>query len=192
MNAAQAGFDLGYSGYKTWNSSPVDADAALALAESDAIWWFATHGFPGGLWLYKTAQSDIWMDSETANESGFNCNSHAGRDNCLSQHSWAQMHDIRLMVFQGCNTGLPNLVGDRLHTYVTSVLGVDSALGFSHEIGFSAVTSDTWAQYFASWLAADSSVSNAAWQRLQLLRYVRRWDTYRTSGIRLIGRISDA
>lgn len=165
MDEAQDTLDYYLSGYHTFSTSAGDAHTALGsgYAQSDAIWWLASHGCEGCMELVNTtpAKSTLWIDAQDAGTINHNCDSNAGRDECLSEHTFAQMHDIKLMVYMGCNTGGADPWGRTLPAYSTGVLGVDSAVGFSDIIEFSATTSDTWAHYFSLYLVFGYSVSSA-------------------------------
>jgi hypothetical protein len=66
---------------------------------------------------------------------------------------------MRLVVFQGCNSAASDNGVDLIGTASTD--GVDSAVGFNDEIGFSSTTSDQWDQSFFSSLGGGNTVSGA-------------------------------
>lgn len=149
------------NGYHSFSTNPASAHVSMtsSYAESDAIWWMAGHGMAGDITTYSTANGGSWLH---VNSSGGSCNGHSGNDECLSEHTSAQMHDIRLMVFQGCQTGLANGSGWSLPEYARQQLGVDASVGFRYDIGFSSNTSDTWAHYFIQYGILGWDVIDAA------------------------------
>ena len=191
MDEARNTFDDYTSGYTTHSNTTASARIALngSYAETDAIWWLASHGCEGCMWLQSSSgESDIWRDYHNAGEAvpPRTCNSMSGRDVCLTEKTFSQMHDIRLMVFMGCNTGGVDHWGRTFPAYVTGVLGVDSAVGFSDLIAFSATTSNKWSHYFSAYNLLGSNVSDSAYAAAQAVLNAsggyNGYNSYVTSG----------
>lgn len=151
-NYVKAGFD---GPYHAFSSSPASANNAMSssYAQSDAIWWMFGHAGPGQMEVYHSGtDSYLYISGYCASPT-----------TCLTSYSWTQLHKIRLMVFQGCNTGQNMTNGDNLPLHVYSVQGVDSAIGFSAVIDFAPVQ-DQWGSKVASTsMSMGYTVTNAAW-----------------------------
>ena len=157
MNVARNTFDAA-SGYHSFSTNPGSATAALGASygASDAIWFLASHAAGGDMWMYNATNgpSDLYLNGSVGS-----CT--AGLNDCLSAHTFGQLHDIRLIVFMGCDSA-DSAGGSRFQLYATNTLGVDSAVGFTEHIDFSATASDKWAYYFPHYLITGSNVNNAA------------------------------
>lgn len=157
MNYVRAGANaLGYHGFST-NPSSVPASMGSSYAQSDAIWWMAGHGAAGIIQSYNSTMGwgSLYVSS---NAPGFS--SCGSPNDCLTDYTSTQMHRIRLMVFQGCDTADPTPNGDRLPKRAYNNLGVDSSLGFTETIWFGSWP-DHWADYFMFY-SATKNVTDAA------------------------------
>ena len=156
-------------GYHSYSTNPSSAKAALGTlyAQSDAIWWMAGHAGPGLITTYHPTNGGSWLYIDG---NSTKCDGSSGRNQCLSEHTWSQMHDIRLMLFFGCESGDTDGTGYSLPRYAKQVLGVDASLGFSNLIYFAPTMSDTFAHYFTSYGILDYTVTDAAWGAAEAVR----------------------
>ncbi len=169
--ASKAFAQLGLSGYGTFQTNNTDVFAAMGTsdAQSDAVWVNFGHGPTPGNGGYITwcnpAHGPQCTTALYANSSLGPC---SGADAvCLKTGYATSIHKIKLMVFAGCNTGNngPNLADAQQSNLVKTAFsynGVDSAIGFTSDVGFSATTSDAWADKFFAKLRAGSTVAVAA------------------------------
>jgi len=134
----------GYDGFST-NPSSARVSLGTSYAQSDAIWWMAGHGAAGFLTTWSA--TNTWSYIKVDTTVGTCPSPHA----CLTSYTSSQMHRIRLMVFQGCETGDPAPSGDKLGYRAYTNLGVDSAVAFGAIIYFSS-KADHWSDHFM-WLA---------------------------------------
>lgn len=151
-----------YGGYHSFCTNPVDADVAMgsSYAQSDAIWFMAGHGNIGIITTYNTTHSTTYVAISSSVPQA-SCSS---PNTCLTNYTLAEMHGIRLMVFEGCDTGATIANGDSLPKRATSNLGVDSAVGFSGTIYFP--QGERWANIFTSSLTESGeryTVYTSAW-----------------------------
>ena len=157
INLAANGLDgLGYAGFSTFPSS-IHTTMGVGYAQSDAVWWMAGHGAAGVIQSYN---SSTGVESTLAVSTNAPLNSGCGSpDDCLTDHTFAQMHRIRLMVFQGCDTADPTPNGSRLNAYAYNTLGVDSTVGFTQLIFFGSWP-DQWS-YFMTYYGASNTIANS-------------------------------
>jgi hypothetical protein len=158
INLVKAGANgLGYQGFST-NPSSIPASMGASYAQSDAIWWMAGHGAAGMIqsynstigWgsLYVSSNAPFWSSCGSPND-------------WLTDYTSTQMHRIRLMVFQACETADPTPNGDRLHKRAKQNLGVDSSLAFSELIFFSSWP-DRWSEFFFDYADTKNVIDSAA------------------------------
>jgi hypothetical protein len=154
------------SDYHSFSTNPANAKTAMgsSYAQSDAIWWMLGHGGVGFITTYNTT-NDTTVINVSSQVPGSDC----GHNNaCLTDYTWSQMHDIRLMVFQGCHSGAQLSNGDSLPKRAYNNLGVDSSIGWLDLIYVGVSISDVWAHYFTSdAMILHKIVSDSAWDAAQ-------------------------
>lgn len=159
MNLVKSNLD---SGYHAFSTNPASANAALgaSYAQSDAIWWMAGHAAPGLIQTYNSTNgvTTIYAGSGVP---GASC---VKPNDCLTNYDSSSIHDINLMVFQGCSSGSATSNNVRLPKKAHDSLLVDASIGFDDTIYFSANTSDLWAGEFTydAWYG-HMYVLDAAW-----------------------------
>jgi hypothetical protein len=146
-------------GYTAFSTNPSSARVAMgtSYAQSDAIWWMAGHASAGNISTYN-ASTGVTSYVRVNNSSG----SCASPNACLTNYTPSQLHRIRLMVFQGCNSG-DSSGGQRLQYYAKYTLGVDATIAFTELIYFGS-DQDYWGEQLA-YLTTNSThdVEDAAW-----------------------------
>jgi hypothetical protein len=157
MNLAKQGLE---PEYKASSINPASAKASmLTYAVHDAIWWMAGHAGTGFITTYN-ATNGTTVVNVSNQVPGSSC---AGKNACLTDYTFEEMHDIRVMVFQGCDSGKTLANGDALHKRAKQVLGVDASVAFGAIIYFSANTSDVWSFHFANYGRLPTTVLGAAY-----------------------------
>ncbi len=156
---------MGYHAYSTPNTT---VSVAMADGQSDAVWVDFGHGAADGAtggWITWCSGSPCTTSVLRANSAVGSC---SGTSKCLKPTYQTLIHKIKLMVFAGCNTGTngAGASGDaqqsNLVTTAFSYNGVDSAIGFTTEVGFSASTGEAWSSNFFYSLGYPHTVSQSA------------------------------
>jgi hypothetical protein len=153
--------------YNAFSSTPSSAYASMgtAYAQSDAIWWMAGHGGPG--FITTLTSGGVGSFVSVGSLPGSIC---SFPNTCLTQWTSTQMHRIRLMMFEGCETGKAVSNGDSLPKRAYTNLGADSSVGFSELIYFP--FANTWADVMARdsmYSFPHNTVSQASWQATNYL-----------------------
>ena len=155
-SAGHAVAQLQSMGYVTAGgpTSDVTASEAVDFASSRAaVWLIMGHAAPGFITTYGDTYGFTELNATSYVGGTAGC---AYPNVCLDGTSLPRM---RLVVFQGCNSAASDNGVDLIGTASTD--GVDSAVGFNDEIGFSSTTSDQWDQSFFSSLGGGNTVSGA-------------------------------
>lgn len=136
LNTTVAGSNMvtrlhGGLGYTAWNTVGSTAAGAMAsgYAPDDAIWAMFGHGDPGYVTTYNSGTQTTTLYASSALPGAICSYPHA----CLSQFTWSQLHQIRLMAFVGCHTA-QSAGGANLPSYAYNTLGVDSTIGFNDTV----------------------------------------------------------
>ena len=166
--AANAFNQLSAAGYAAHDTVNTDVWTAMSDAQSDAVWVNFGHGAadgqPGG-WIswYDPAYSPTTLVLR-ANQNVGPC---TGSGTCLKTNVGTTIHRVRLMVVGGCNSGTNGAGSDAQHSnLVTTAVqydGVDSSIGFSHEIMFGGGSqpAENWSNSFFYDLRQGATVAAA-------------------------------
>jgi hypothetical protein len=176
---------LGQLGYRTFDDND-DTTPALALgsgwAQSDAVWVAMGHG-NAGLTVMEDGATGGPPDSHIGAIYATQSVSHTPDVNpALNSYmyptmAYQQLNRVKLMVFFSCNSGLDGAPGlaynGNLVTVATSYLGVDSAIGVTHDIYYLLGADNTWTEGFFHGLRVGPNVQDAANQALANVQF---WD----------------
>jgi hypothetical protein len=151
--------ELNATGYTTTRTWDVTARGALGVATSGkaAVWIMLGHGGAGFITTCTNSTQNpcpwsyIYTDSYAPN---INCSS---PNVCLVNQN---LNAVRLMVFQGCNTGLKASDGLDLYDMAYGD-GADATVAFRNEIGFDTNTSTAWDTEFFYRLQIGNDVAEA-------------------------------
>ena len=155
---------MGYTPYETNNTT---AGVAMLDAESSAVWADFGHGAANGSggWISWCSGSPCTTSLLVANSFVSAC---TGTTRCLKPTYQTLIHKVKLMVFAGCNTG-SNGTGagsdpqsSNLTTTAYAYNLVDSAIGFTVEVAYSASTGEAWSSNFFYSLGYPHTVSQSA------------------------------
>lgn len=154
----------GYTRFLTLNSTATTAMGG-SYAQSDAVWVTFGHGGPGFITYCNPPGGSSCTTVLRANAAIGSCS--VGGD-CVSDYP-TQIHQVRLMVFAGCDTGFDGApsgtnAGNLVKQAVNSD-GVDSAIGWKGLVYFngSAQPGEMWATRDAVYLNAGNSVNASAY-----------------------------
>jgi hypothetical protein len=170
--ASLAKEQLALMGYSAFEEDNRDVFFAMGTsgAQGDAVWADFGHGpTPGNGGFITWCDPTRSGNCTTALYANSNLGLCSGPDAvCLKPGYATTIHKIKLMVFAACNTGNngPNAGADPQQSNLVktaySYNGVDSAIGFTTNVGFSSTTSDEWAWQFFGKLRTGGNVATAA------------------------------
>jgi hypothetical protein len=163
------------TGYTAFNNRNKSAGTAMTWAKDDAVWAFFGHARPGGVLFYHgdgTSYSELLANSDmTVIKSGVAKVS-------LSSYTWNDLHDLRLMVFAGCNTakdGKPGSLDDGNLSRVAFIRkGVDSTIAFQGLVHWPVING--WGDAFFARLRMGDTVNQAAQMAVSMMIYSYGWE----------------
>ena len=165
--------DLGAMGYIAFdddNNTSATQSIGVGWAQDDAVWVAYGHAMPGQITIENGATGGPPSPAIGAvvanNQVGISPDFSQGPKAYLYSLPYHQLSKMKLMLFFGCNTGLDALstspYAGNLVKEATGDQGVDSSLGFTHEIYFVPDAAGYWSDTFFSSLKNGSTVSNSA------------------------------
>jgi hypothetical protein len=165
--------NLKTTGYTAVNNRNSSAGFAMSWAKDDAVWAFFGHARPGAVLFYNGISfSELLANSDmTVIKAGVAKVS-------LSAYTWNDLHDIRLMVFAGCNTGQdgkPGSLDDGNLSRVAFIRkGVDSTIAFNGLVHWPVVNG--WGDAFFTRLRMGDTVNQAAQMAVSMVVYSYGWE----------------